>query len=297
MSLPWWGIYLRGLAMGAADVVPGVSGGTVAFLTGIYERLLEAIRAVHPRLWRLRRERGWGALWQAVDGNFLSLLVAGIVTSIVSLARIITWALAEHRILLMAFFFGLILASILYLLRLLRPLRGGAWFCLVLGCGVALGVVGLNPMTLPATLPWLFCGGAIAICAMILPGVSGSFLLLLLGLYEPVLTAVRDLDAVRLGVFMAGCVTGLLSFSHALGWLLRHWRQPTLALLTGFLLGSLALVWPWRLPEGTLLSPLQYAAETGLASQWPVALLVTAGGFAMVMGLDWLAMRRFKRRQ
>lgn len=283
------GVYLRGVAMGAADVVPGVSGGTIAFITGIYDRLLASIRSFRPGLLLQWRRLGWRGLWQSVDGAFLLVLLAGIVTSIVSLARLITWALENQRLLVMAFFFGLIIASCLYLARQLRPLRFSTAAVFVIGAVLALMVAWLRPAELPATLPWLFGGGAIAICAMILPGVSGSFILLMLGLYQPVLAAVRDFDLLKLLVFAGGCGVGLLSFSHFLGWLLTHWRQPTMAMLTGFLAGSLALVWPWQIRADGLLSnlwPGQYQLTTGEPAQLLPALGLILLGCGLVLGLD-----------
>lgn len=289
------GVYLRGMAMGAADVVPGVSGGTIAFITGIYDRLLAAIRSFRPGLLLQWRRLGWQGIWRAVDGAFLLVLLAGIVTSIVSLARLITWALENQRLLVMAFFFGLIIASCLYLARQLRPLRFSTLAVFVIGAALALMIAWLRPGELPATLPWLFGGGAIAICAMILPGVSGSFILLMLGLYQPVLAAVRDFDLLKLLVFASGCGVGLLSFSHFLGWLLTHWRQPTMSMLTGFLAGSLALVWPWQIRNDGLLSnlrPEQYQLATGESAQLLPALGLMLLGCGLVLGLDtWAGVR------
>lgn len=299
MSRPGlWGIYLRGLVMGAADVVPGVSGGTVAFVTGIYDRLVNAIRAWRPQLWQIWREEGWRGFWRAVDGAFVLMLVAGIATSIISFAELITWALEHHRTLVMALFFGLVLGSALYLFRQLGAKPGPVWGMLILGCVLALLTYVLRPMELPATLPWLFAGGAIAICAMILPGISGSFILVILGLYEPVLRAVIERDLPTLLVFASGCAVGLLSFSHALGLLLTYWRQPTMAVLTGFLAGSLVMVWPWRLPESgnRNLLPSEYTLMSNEPNQLIAVLALLTLGCFLVLGLDWMARSQLRQR-
>lgn len=279
-------------------MVPGVSGGTVAFVTGIYDRLVNAIRAWRPRLWHVWRDDGWPGFWRSVDGAFVMILVAGIATSVISFAELITWALEHHRVLVMALFSGLVLGSALFLFRQLGPRPGAVWGMLILGCMLALLVYALRPMELPATLPWLFMGGAIAICAMILPGISGSFILVILGLYEPVLRAVIERDLPALLVFAVGCVVGLLSFSHALGLLLTRWRRATMAVLTGFLAGSLMMVWPWRLPESgnRNLWPSEYSLLSNEPSHLMAVLALLGFGCFLVLGLDWMARYQLRQR-
>ncbi|UJJ31041.1 DUF368 domain-containing protein [Halopseudomonas maritima] len=298
-------IFLRGVAMGAADVVPGVSGGTIAFISGIYDRLLAAIAACTPDkvIWLLRGR--FVETWKAIDGAFLFTLLAGILCSIVSLARLITYLLEQHGLLVWSFFFGLIVVSVYLVGREIS--RWNLW-TLVAALGGALFAYLITvaaPLSLSVTPLNLFIGGAIAICAMILPGISGSFILLLLGLYTGVLQAVKNLDAGLLGLFALGCVTGLLSFSRLLSWLLKHARNVTLAFLTGLLVGSLNKVWPWKqalswrtnshgeqvpLTE-TNLWPQQYSQLTGEPSLWQAGLALMVLGVVLVLALEWWGRR------
>lgn len=240
------GVYLRGLMMGAADIVPGVSGGTVAFITGIYDTLLASIRAFDldfvACLWRLQ----FRSAWEHVNGRFLLSLLAGIATSIFSLARLISWLLDNYPVPLWAFFFGLILASAIVLLREVEAWNGARALSLLLGV-IAAGAIALSPPTsLQLGMAGVFLAGFLAICAMILPGISGSFILVLLGMYGTVLAAVKSLEVVFILVFALGAGVGLLCFSRLLHWLLQRFHQATMATLTGFLFGSLAVVWPWK---------------------------------------------------
>ena len=240
------GIFLRGMMMGAADIVPGVSGGTIAFITGIYDTLLGSIRAVDLVFLRKLVALDIRGAWEHVNGGFLLALLLGIATSIFSLARLISWVLENHPVPLWAFFFGLILASALVLLRQVETWTAPRLLCLLAGMAVAL-TIALSPMmSLDVGLAGVFLSGFLAICAMILPGISGSFILVLLGMYGTVLVAVKTLDLLFLGVFAVGAVAGLLCFSRLLYWLLHRFHQATMALLTGFLFGSLAVVWPWK---------------------------------------------------
>lgn len=232
--------------MGAADIVPGVSGGTVAFITGIYTRLLGAIRAFNLTAVSLLLKRQWTALWQHVDGSFLLALVAGIAVSIFSLARIVLWLLNNHPEPLWALFFGLIFASGLALRSRVDVWGPIELLLLVLGCAVAIGISILPPLPLGSGMLAFFVAGMIAICAMILPGISGSFLLVLMGMYSEVLQAIQSLHIVSLIVFATGAGLGLMGFSRILHWLLQRWAGKTTAALTGFLFGSLVIVWPWK---------------------------------------------------
>lgn len=240
------GIYLRGMAMGAADVVPGVSGGTVAFITGIYQELLDSIKSFRPGLLPLLVKQGPLACWREVNGSFLVTLLLGIVTSILTLARLISHLLETQPLLIWSFFFGLIAASAWHMARQISVWRPTIWGALLLGAVIAFVIAELKPSQLTPTLPLVFMAGSIAICAMILPGISGSFILLLMGMYSHILGAIKDFNLLLLVCFAAGCGTGLLAFSHLLSWLFKRFYDTTLALLTGFLIGSLNLVWPWK---------------------------------------------------
>jgi putative membrane protein len=241
-----FGIFLRGLLMGAADIVPGVSGGTVAFITGIYDTLVDSIRAVDMEFLSRLLRRDIAGAWQHINGSFLLALMLGIATSIFSLAQLVSWLLETHPVPLWAFFFGLILASALVLLREVQ--RWSAATVLSLSAGVAVALfIALSPvMSLDIGLVGVFFAAFLAICAMILPGISGSFILVLLGMYSTVLMAVKNLDMAFILVFVLGAGCGLLCFSRLLHWLLHRFHQATMALLTGFLFGSLTVVWPWK---------------------------------------------------
>ena len=212
------GIYLRGMAMGAADVVPGVSGGTVAFITGIYQRLVDGIRSIDLAALGVLREQGLAACWRHVDGNFLLLLLLGIVTSIASLAQLIAHWLEREPLLVWSFFFGLILAATVHMARQVRGWNLGVLLLFTLGVATAALIAELKPAQLPPSPLWLFLAGAVAICAMILPGISGSFILLLMGMYQHILAAIAALAIDQLALFVCGSAVGILSFSRVLSW-------------------------------------------------------------------------------
>lgn len=275
---------IKGLAMGAADVVPGVSGGTLAFILGIYERLLAAISNCNVQALRLLGRGKIAALWQHIDGTFLLCLFGGIFISIFSLAGVISYFLEYRPIPLWALFNGLILAALPTLIKSLRwnLLRVG--LCL-LGVAFAVSVGMLAPHELnPA--PWLFfIAGAIAICAMILPGISGSFILLISGMYAPVLLAVTELQLGVLALFLAGCIFGLLSFSRLLNWLLQHYHDATLALLIGVVIGAFYRIWPWQ-AEQKMYLPWQYARLVGDADIGMALVCLIAGIGIMLLLLN-----------
>lgn len=239
-------LFLKGMAMGAADVVPGVSGGTIAFISGIYEELLRSIKGIGPDTLKALREGGIKGAWQQANAGFLLTLIAGIGTSILLLVRPITWALKEHPVLIWAFFFGLIAASVWLCGKLVKRWGALPVVGLFAGTAIALYIGFAEPGTASDSLLFYFIAGAIAICAMILPGISGSFILLLLGAYLPVMTAVKAFDIRMIAVFGAGCVFGLMAFSRLLNWMFTKHHDLTVATLTGFLLGSLYIVWPWK---------------------------------------------------
>ncbi len=239
-------VTLKGMAMGAADVVPGVSGGTIAFITGIYTEFLHSLRQINPAaLWVLKKD-GLAAAWRHINGSFLLALFLGILISLKTFAQIITTALEHYPILVWSLFFGLISASILYFARQQKGWNWTHWLACLLGALFVYAISVATPAQLPATPLLMFVGGFIAICAMILPGVSGSFLLLLMGLYPAFLSAITNLDLVALASFGGGCICGLLLFSRFLSWLLEHFYTVTFAALIGFLIGSLNVTWPWK---------------------------------------------------
>ena len=297
-------LYAKGIAMGAADVVPGVSGGTVAFITGIYDELLRSIASIPAAAMMLLRGRVRDA-WQAANASFLLVLLLGIMTSVLSLARLITYLLAEHPIPVWSFFFGLILVSAHLVAREIQRWNWSRALSFVLGGGFAYWITVASPVQLGSDPFSLFIAGAIAICAMILPGISGSFILVLLGLYSVVLGAVKGFDLALLAVFAAGCLVGLVSFASLLRWLLVRWRDLSLAFLTGLMLGSLNKIWPWKetltwrvdrhgeqlpLLQSNLL-PERFAEISGQDPQLLLAIALAGGGVLLVLGLEWVAGR------
>ena len=239
-------ITLKGIAMGAADVVPGVSGGTIAFISGIYEELITAINSVNFSLLKTLKNNGFAAAWKQVNGNFLLALIIGIGISLLSLSKGIEWLLHHQPILLWSFFFGLVLASILFIGKQITK-----WSLVTIIGAIAAAFLAYYITTLPSmgsnNSSWfLFIAGALAICAMILPGISGAFILVLLGAYGPVLEAINNRDIKSIAIIGAGAIIGLLSFSKLLKWLFTNYRNLTLAILTGFIFGSLNKIWPWK---------------------------------------------------
>ncbi|WP_079201129.1 DUF368 domain-containing protein [Pseudomonas sp. CC6-YY-74] len=297
-------LFAKGIAMGAADVVPGVSGGTVAFISGIYDELLRSIAGVPAALSLLLRGRVLAA-WQAANATFLLVLLAGILTSVLSLARVITFLLAEHPIPVWSFFFGLILVSSHLVAREIQRWNWSRFVSFTVGAAFAYWITVAAPMQWGTDSLSIFFAGSIAICAMILPGISGSFILLLLGLYPFILGAVKGLDVNVLALFASGCLVGVVSFAGLLRWLLLRWRDLTLALLTGLMLGSLNKLWPWKetltwhadshgqqvpLLQANLL-PGRFAEVSGQDPQLLLAILLALGGVLLVLGLEWLAAR------
>jgi putative membrane protein len=305
--------YLKGMAMGAADVVPGVSGGTIAFISGIYERLIKAIKSINFSALNTLFKQGIGAAWQQIDGTFLLSLFLGILTSVLSLAKGISWALDAYPQMLWSFFFGLVLASTVFVAqdisREAKKQNINAWTfgtitSFLIGAAIAYGITLLSPAAAPLTgggLDYLifFGAGAIAICAMILPGISGSFILLLMGMYPVVLEAATKFKVDVLAVFMLGCLIGLLLFSHVLSWLFTHFRAVAMAVLTGFMLGSLNKVWPWQNVLQTRMNskgeevpflyknvmPSDYAAEPYIL----YCIILVVFGFLVVFGIEKLS--------
>jgi len=236
----------RGILMGAADAVPGVSGGTIAFITGIYEELIYSLKQCGVSALKMLFQEGLKSTWQHINGGFLLALFSGIIISILSISGVVLYLLANYPILLWSFFFGLILAAVWSVIRHIDKWRIGVIVAFLMGTLSAFLITTISPTTIETTPFIVFLSGMIAICAMILPGISGSFILLLLGMYAPMLTAVKELQLVTLCTFAGGCVAGLLSFSHVLSWMFQHYKTMTLSLLGGFMLGSLNKIWPWK---------------------------------------------------
>lgn len=240
-------VFIRGMAMGAADVVPGVSGGTIAFITGIYARFIGSLNAIDLECLKLLCKLEFAAIWKRLDAGFLLTLMAGIITAIFSLAHGLDYLIDHYPILLWSVFFGLITASALSLLWQNFGIKFAPIALLLLGAGLMFMISSSSFIQLSPTLPFVYLAGVIAISAMLLPGLSGSFLLLLFGLYEPTLEAVKTFDLAYIASFGLGAVTGLIIFSKLIHWLLGHFYQCTLMFLIGLLFGSLYEIWPWRL--------------------------------------------------
>jgi putative membrane protein len=239
-------ITLKGVAMGAADAVPGVSGGTIALISGIYEELISTISNVNFSLLKTLRTEGFKAFWKALNGNFILALLIGILTSFASFMRLAKYLIEEHPILIWSFFFGLIIASVYFVGKQINKWSIATIISLIVGAFIAFYVTTLPSMASNSNPLFLFIAGAIAICAMILPGISGSFILVILGAYKTLSDAIHDWDFKRIAIFAFGAVVGLLSFSRILKWLFKHYYNTTLALLTGFIIGSLNKIWPWK---------------------------------------------------
>ena len=288
--------------MGAADVVPGVSGGTIAFISGIYEELLESISSISLETIKVLRTSGLKAAWKQINGNFLVSLFLGIAISVASLAKIISWLLENEPVLLWSFFFGLVLASIFYIGKQITKWNVLTIVVLLIGALLAYWITTLEPLvTENSSSLFLFIAGAMAICAMILPGISGAFILVLLGAYRPVLEAVHSRDIKTVMIIGAGAIVGLLTFSRLLKWFFNKFRNLTLAILTGFVMGSLNKIWPWkRIVETKIIegkeiilneqsiSPSAYSGDNQLL----LAIFFAGIGFAVILLLERLAVEK-----
>ena len=239
-------LVLKGMGMGAADVVPGVSGGTIAFIVGIYDELIDSIKSINWENLRLLFKGNIKQFFLNINAGFLFSVILGIGISVFSLAKLITWLLVEHPILVWSFFFGLVLASTWFVSKDIKERTWKTILSFIVGAGIAFYITVATPAETPSNLLFIFLCGAIAICAMILPGISGSFILVLLGKYFFVMEAVKSFDLLIIAVFGAGACVGITSFSRILSYALKHFRNITLSVLTGFMLGSLNKVWPWK---------------------------------------------------
>lgn len=238
-------ISLKGMGMGAADIVPGVSGGTIALITGIYEEFIDSLKSFSSALLVLKKD-GLKAAWEHVNGNFLIALFIGIAISLLSLVKAIKYALEFHPILLWSFFFGLIVISCYYVGKEVKKWNLPSILGLVIGTVLIYYVTSISPAETSDSLLFVFIAGMLAICAMILPGISGAFILVLLGKYKYIIAALEGFKLDVIAVFGAGCVVGILSFSHFLSFMLKKYHDLTIAVLTGFMIGSLNKIWPWK---------------------------------------------------
>ncbi|HLT81912.1 MAG TPA: DUF368 domain-containing protein [Cyclobacteriaceae bacterium] len=298
-------LYLKGFTMGGADVIPGVSGGTIAFITGIYSELVHSIKAIDLQAIKLLLSFKLKAFWKKINGSFLLAVVAGILTSLFSLAKLMLYFLETHPIRTWSFFFGLILISSPLILRTINRWNVAVIASFVIGIVVAYMITVLSPAQSPEALWFVFLSGATAICAMILPGISGAFILLLLGKYEFIMSALIAANIPVIVTFALGCIIGIIAFSWVLTWVLDHYHDLTIALLAGFMLGSLNKVWPWkecltyRLDSNgnqvcafdKSILPGEYMANTGNDPQVFQAILFAAIGVIIVLLIEKVAER------
>lgn len=295
-------LLLKGCCMGAADVVPGVSGGTIAFITGIYEELIDSIKSIDWEALKLLLRLQGHAFWKKINGNFLISVLAGIGISIFSLAQLMTYLLARHPIGIWSFFFGLIIASSLLVSKEIRKWDSFTVIALLAGIAAAYTITVLSPASAPHTGWFILLAGAVAICAMILPGISGAFILLLMGQYAYLMAAVSRPDLKVIGIFALGAGIGIVAFSHLLSWLLKNYRSLTIALLTGFMVGSLNKVWPWKITLETYtdrhgiqrvlteknVGPGSFEGDPLLGQ----AILMCLLGFFLIWGIEWAGKKK-----
>ncbi|MGL5893609.1 MAG: DUF368 domain-containing protein [Bacteroidales bacterium] len=293
-------LVLKGMGMGAADVVPGVSGGTIAFLVGIYEELINSIKSVNASSLKMLFTFRIKEFWSAINANFLISVVAGIAISFMSLAKIITYLLTNHPVMVWSFFFGLVMASTYYVSKRVGKWSLGPIIGFVLGAIVAFFITVSTPANTPDSYWFIFLCGSIAICAMILPGISGSFILVLLGKYFFMMDAIKELKVSVIATFIAGASIGIVSFSNLLSFLLSRFYNITIALLTGFMFGSLNKVWPWKETLETYVDrhgvtkPLLEANILPETFPWS-ALLLLLLGYALVATLEIVTSKQDKR--
>ncbi len=284
-------VSIKGACMGAADVIPGVSGGTIAFIMGIYDEFVGSIAKIDSSAVKMLFSGRFKDFWKHINGSFLLSLVAGIGVSVVALASLMQTLLSTFPIQTWAFFFGLIVASSMFILRGISEWKLTDLGLLLFGLILGVTICTLSPTETPNDLWFIFLSGALAICAMILPGISGSFILLILGKYQYIMGCISDLvsgtdmgrNLMILGIFMAGAVVGILGFSKFLHWLLARWHRSTLIVLAGFIIGSLVKVWPWSNPEAIA------QADAAGGPLWGWALLFAIAGFSLVTGIEIIA--------
>lgn len=293
-------ITLKGMAMGVAELVPGVSGGTIAFVTGIYEEFITTINNVNFSTLKLFKQEGFKAFWNKLNGNFLIALLVGMLISILSLSKVISWLLETHPIPTWSFFFGLVLASVIFVAKSINKWGMMVIFLFIAGTVCAFYITTLPPSTSTGSLPFIFFSGAIAICAMVLPGISGSFILVLLGSYKIVLEAVNDKNLNIILTFALGALFGILSFARLLKWMFTHYKDTTLAVLTGFILGSLNKIWPWKnITEIISIGKKEISIDQNISpfafqgdNQLSFAIVAAVIGFSLIFILEKTASRK-----
>lgn len=300
------GITLRGMGMGAADVVPGVSGGTIAFITGVYEELISSLANINAAAIKTLFSKGLAPFWKQVNGNFFVALFLGIGISVFSLAKGLTYLLDQHPVLLWSFFFGLVLASAFLIIKTISKWNIINIIGLLIGIAVAVFISLAQASVNEVSLPYVFFSGCIAICAMILPGISGAFILVLMGSYAVVIEGIKDINLTIISVFGIGCIVGLLAFSKLLKFLFENYKSLVLALLTGFLFGSLVKIWPWKneiLDQPLVIhtnGKIDYAMQHVLPNTYEGEANVVAGigmmlfGFILVLGLEFIG-KKYKK--
>lgn len=310
MAKKYINLALKGMAMGAADVVPGVSGGTIAFITGIYEELINSIKSVNLNAIKLFFSGKFTEFWKAINGNFLISVFVGIGISVISLAKGLKYLLDNHPILVWSFFVGLIVASAIYVARSIEKWNFGTITAGIIGTAIAYAITVITPAEANTSHWFVFLSGSIAICAMILPGISGSFILVLLGMYKFILEAVGDMNIAIIATFMAGTAIGLIAFSNVLSWLLKNFHNITIAVLAGFMVGSLNKVWPWKEVTQTIIDrhgelkpvaernilPEAYEQITGNEAFLLFAIVCAVVGFSLIFIIEGIGKKMSKQK-
>lgn len=296
-------LVIKGVAMGAADVIPGVSGGTIAFITGIYEELLQSIKSIDGKALKLLFTLKFKQFWKKINANFLFSVLGGIAIAIFTLAKLMTFLLVNFPIEVWSFFFGLIIASSILVSKDISKWDYKSIISMLLGIVIAYFITALSPSNTPNDWWFIIISGAIAICAMILPGISGSFILLIMGKYYYIMDAVSKFDIKIMSLFAIGAISGIITFSHVLTWLLKRFHDMTIALLTGFMLGSLNKVWPWKevmstfvdrhgetkaLQEANVL-PQTYAEINSQDPHILYAVIFCILGFFLIVAIEYIA--------
>lgn len=294
---PYLGWFFKGLAMGAANVIPGVSGGTIAFITNIYERLIHALKSFDLVALQLLFKGNFSELFKRIDFWFLLSIFGGVGVSVLSLAKILEYAFLNYEVLTLAFFFGLILASVLAVGGQVTQWNFGTVVMFLIGTGIAVGIAFLPPANANDAIWYVFLCGIVAVCSMILPGLSGSYILLLMGNYILVLQAISSFNLGIMAPLLIGCIAGLLMFSRVLSYLFEHFKNQTIALLTGFVAGSLIIIWPWK--TATYLEVNGEEKVVGYSWHTPqmdlnflVALALLAAGFGIVWIIERMGQSR-----
>ncbi len=297
-------LFAKGLAMGGADVVPGVSGGTIAFISGIYEELIDSIKAINIESLKVLLKGEAKEFWQQINGNFLVVLLLGIVISLKSLASLVTYLMENTPIQLWSFFLGLILISSIVILRQIKKWSFGAAMAGIVGVVVSYYLTSMAPAQTNDSYLMVFLSGALSICAMILPGISGAFILLIIGKYQLVVGALSNLDFEIILVFIAGAATGILFFVRLISWLLHKYHNYAIAILAGFMMGSLNKIWPWKQDLAfdinrhgeqfatvqKNIAPNHYFEITGNSPHIMHAILFMAIGFFIVVAIEKIAL-------